>query len=257
MRIIKTFENFNQKTDWSQVEFSQFGHFIGGISKELGTNLFKTDAGFFVRGWSESQLEELIPLEYKKNGDIVTINGERGLYYSEGGINVLWKIDNNYDRFEVKENKMFVYGRDGSSEVLDFKEPEKLNESYDKDTLQKTIRISEKEIEKEEFLSPKFPLTFLDENDIKVIEECLPNFTIEIQEQAESNTVIAKNIEETYRILIEKDEDWNYYVLIFESVAGRNFTIYFLSSFEKNYYKCDQIEGLRELLNDKISLWKI
>jgi transketolase len=63
MRIIKTFENFNQKTDWSQVEFSQFGHFIGGISKELGTNLFKTDAGFFVRGWSESQLEDLIPLE--------------------------------------------------------------------------------------------------------------------------------------------------------------------------------------------------
>jgi hypothetical protein len=241
MRIIKTFENFNQKTDWSQVEFSQFGHFVGGISKELGTNLFKTDTGFFVRGWSESQLDELSGLEYKKNRDIVTINGERGLYYSEGGINVLWKIDNNYDRFEVKDNKMYLYKKDGSSEVLDFKEPETLNESYE-------------EIEKEEFLSAKFPLTFLDKNDIKAIEECLPNFTIEIEAQGESNAIIAKNIEETYRIFIEKDEDWNYYVLIFESVAGRNFTIYFLSSFEKNYYKCDQIEGLRELLIDKIKI---
>jgi hypothetical protein len=237
MRIIKTFENFNQKTDWSQVEFSQFGHFVGGISKELGTNLFKTDAGFFVRGWSESQLDELSGLEYKKNGDIVTINGERGLYYSEGGINVLWKIDNNYDRFEVKDNKMFVYGKDGRSEVLDFKEPEKLNESYE-------------EIEKEEYLSPKFPLTFLDKNDIKAIEECLPNFTIEIEAQGESNAIIAKNIEETYRIFIEKSGDDWYYVSIFESVVGRNGTI----SFEKNYYKCDQLYELRELLNDKISL---
>ena len=137
---------------------------------------------------------------------------------------------------------MFVYGKDGSSEVLDFKEPEKLNESYE-------------EIEKEEYLSPKFPLTFLDENDIKVIEECLPNFTIEIEkikieDEDKSNTVIAKNIGESYRIFIEKDEDWNYYVLIFESVVGRNGKI----SFEKNYYKCDQLYELRELINDKIRL---
>ena len=229
MRIIKTFENFNQKTDWSQVEFSQFGHFIGGISKELGTNLFKTDAGFFVRGWSESQLDELSGLEYKKNGDIVTINGERGHYYSEGGINVLWKIDNNYDRFEVKDNKMFVYGKDGSSEVLDFKEPETLNESYE-------------EIEKEEYLSPFHRLTFLDEKDIKAIEECLPNFTIEIEEQSESNTLIAKNRGESYRIFIDKSEDEWYYVYI----GGIQRT--------RNYYRCDQIEELRELLNDKISL---
>jgi hypothetical protein len=229
MRIIKTFENFNQKTDWSQVEFSQFGHFVGGISKELGTNLFKTDAGFFVRGWSESQLDELGGLEYKKNRDIVTINGERGLYYSEGGINVLWKIDNNYDRFEVKDNKMYLYKKDGSSEVLDFKEPQKLNESYE-------------EIEKEEFLSPKFTLTFLNEEDIKAIEECLPNFTIEIEEQVESNTLIAKNKGEYYRIFIDKSEDEWYYVYIGGIQRLRT------------YYKCDQIEELRELLNDKISL---
>jgi hypothetical protein len=154
MRIIKTFENFNQKTD-----------FTGVISKELVQNLSKTDAD----------------LDFKESG---------------------------------------------------------LNESYE-------------EIEKEEYLSPKYRLTFLDERDIKTIEERLPNFTIEIEEQGESNAIIAKNTEETYRIFIEKDEDWNYYVSIFESVIGRNGTI----SFEKNYYKCDQIEELKELLNDKISLW--
>ena len=237
MRIIKTFENFNQKTDWSQVEFSKLKDFTGAISKELGQNLFKTDADFYIKGWSESEIKEMEKLEYKKNGDIISVNGDRGVYYEEGGINILWRIDDNYDRFEVKDNKMYLYKKDGSSEVLDFKEPEKMNESYE-------------EIEKEEYLSPEFPLTFLDDRDIKSIEECLPNFTIEIEEQSESNAVIVKNTEETYRIFIEKDEDWNYYVSIFESVVGRNGKI----SFEKNYYKCDQIEELRELLNDKIAI---
>ena len=124
---------------------------------------------------------------------------------------------------------MFVFGKDGSSEVLDFKEPEKLNESYE-------------EIEKEEYLSPFHALTFLDENDIKAIEECLPNFTIEIEEQSESNTLIAKNRGESYRIFIDKSEDEWYYVYIGGIQRPRT------------YYRCDQIEELRELLNDKISL---
>ena len=232
---IKTFENFNQKTDWSQVEFSQFVHFIGGISKELGTNLFKTDAGFFVRGWSESELNSLSKLEYKKNRDIVTINGESGLYHSEGGINVLWKIDNNYDRFEVKDNKMFVYGKDGSSEVLDFKEPQKLNESYE-------------EIEKEEYLSFKYPVIVMDRRDMEEIKSYLPGFNCALNGRKDEMelAMISKNEEENYKIFIEKCQDDYFLVMIWKSVNDVNGSV----SFEKNYYVCDQYIELKELLND-------
>lgn len=119
---------------------------------------------------------------------------------------------------------------------------------------EKVYESSYEEIEKEEYLFPKYPVTFLDSRDISLIQECLPNFEIEIEKYEKSNAVIFANEEETYRIFIEKTEDDYYYVSIFEKVIAYGGIRQKILLFEKNYYKCDQIEELIELLNDKISL---
>ena len=49
-------------------------------------------------------------------------------------------------------------------------------------------------------------------------------------------------------------EDWSCLYFSKDTKEISNFQIKFEISFEKNYYKCDQLYELRELINDKISL---
>lgn len=112
-----------QKTDWAKVEFSNLGGMIGGHSKTLGPKIIKSDNSFIIKGWTEEEWEKLADMEYKLDGDKIIVDGQKALVYEEGGINILYKIDSDFDRYEVKDDKLYVYFKSGKEDVIDFRNP--------------------------------------------------------------------------------------------------------------------------------------
>ncbi len=239
MKKIKTFEDFKQ-VDWAKVEFTKFGDLAGDFSKQINKDIFKTDLGFFVVGLTPDEFDNLAKQEYKLKDDIIEVSGVEVLYYDEDGMMLLYKISDDFDKYEIHNNKIILKFKKGEPQIIDFKNPGKKFESNEY-----TESAPFEEVEKETFLTFEYETIDFPENELKIIQKISPEMKFRLDfydSKLGIHFVTGYDKKSGKSIIIEKKEDGWYMVFRTESYLNRP------KMKTKQYFLCDQFDGLLELL---------